>query len=843
MRKIALLVLFGAAACDAAVSVTTQAAEVLTSPRSASSPTRMIFPFVFNQSGFDTEVRIENTSQDTQGSTPRSGVCTLTFFQNGGALPAQTTTSIAPGTELSFNVSTGGSGVAAEPGFLGYVAASCAFPLARGSQRIFVPGTGNLAFVQDAQLITTPRSTATPQNFLFPFVTDLNGLDTGMIINNASLDPFGTTPVAGSCQLQFFDGTTSGPHFSANTGTINPGVTYLNLASQLAPNFQGYVIATCNFPGAALWAFVSDSGSRNLGFNESAELLPPMRDPTPHGLLFPLVYDTGGNDTTIAIANTSADTVRSTPTPGSCTLYTFGTNAAAPFSTGLISAGSVYSTHLSAFAPNYRGQVIAVCDFPGSRGYAMLAPTAGTDGDSETAEIISLPRNISTPSSLLFASTTTRDNRDTTINIRNTSLDVFGTPSSAGTCTISYFGDVAGGGQLPAPQTSTVIQPGAELFFSLTSGNVSQGIQPTPGFRGYIIADCGFPLARGMATTFDRPDLAIRLTHGAPFVMGDTADVFNISVGNASAPPTFGTVTVTTTLAPGLTPVSIAGTGWSCVLGTLTCTRTDALLGGGVYPNITLTVAVGIAPYTATATVSGGGETNFLNDTATDDGGAAGNNGPILSITSTHTGNFPAGGSGTYTITITNTGNTATSGTVTMTDPLPLGEFTNSITSAPGWNCVNTNSPAQFTVVCTRSDSLAPGASYPNIVLKVNTGGSAPALVFHTPMVTGGGFFFTSTFSEPTNIVGGTLFITVGTNPAGLSFTVDGVTYTNTLHTSWARGSQHTISTTTPQFGPNRQILNFLNWSDGGAISHTVTVITDPTSNVENFFANFGTPR
>src|SRR6185437_14257579 len=71
----------------------------------------------------------------------------------------------------------------------------------------------------------------------------------------------------------------------------------------------------------------------------------------------------------------------------------------------------------------------------------------------------------------------------------------------------------------------------------------------------------------------------------------------------------------------GLTATAIAGTGWTCTLATLTCTRGDALAPAASYPAITLSVnvdAAAPASLTNTAAVSGGGETNGTNDTASD---------------------------------------------------------------------------------------------------------------------------------------------------------------------------------------------------------------------------------
>src|SRR5205823_11198331 len=74
----------------------------------------------------------------------------------------------------------------------------------------------------------------------------------------------------------------------------------------------------------------------------------------------------------------------------------------------------------------------------------------------------------------------------------------------------------------------------------------------------------------------------------------------------------------------------------------------------------------------------------------------------------------------------------------------------------------------------------------------------------------------------------------VQTNPQALSFTVDGTSYTATQTFSWASGSGHTIATTLPQSGDTGVRYLWTKWSDGGAISHTVT----PTKNT-TYTANF----
>jgi hypothetical protein len=83
--------------------------------------------------------------------------------------------------------------------------------------------------------------------------------------------------------------------------------------------------------------------------------------------------------------------------------------------------------------------------------------------------------------------------------------------------------------------------------------------------------------------------------------------------------------------------------------------------------------------------------------------------------------------------------------------------------------------------------------------------------------------------------------VTVQTNPAGRSFTVDGTTYVGSQTFNWTQGSTHTIGTTSPQSGGNGTQYVWSGWSDGGAIIHTVAP-TSSTTYTANFITSGG-PR
>src|ERR1039457_4944224 len=101
-RRILLLLAISQGLLCAGVTVTTQKGEILTAPRSAAASTKLLFPFVIGQAGFETEITISNTSLDTQGSTAQAGTCAVVFYGFGAPGPG-TTQSIAAGKQVVFN--------------------------------------------------------------------------------------------------------------------------------------------------------------------------------------------------------------------------------------------------------------------------------------------------------------------------------------------------------------------------------------------------------------------------------------------------------------------------------------------------------------------------------------------------------------------------------------------------------------------------------------------------------------------------------------------------------------------------------------------------------------------
>jgi hypothetical protein len=151
-----------------------------------------------------------------------------------------------------------------------------------------------------------------------------------------------------------------------------------------------------------------------------------------------------------------------------------------------------------------------------------------------------------------------------------------------------------------------------------TKNNTTSAITATfDDGTGTPVATTGLPATA--STSVVAPDLAITIPPTGNFTQGDVGDTYQITVSNVGSVPTNGTVTVTDAGSPFLIPTALSGTGWTCTLSTLTCTRSDALASNSSYPPISLTASVAVnaaGNLVNSATVSGGGEINTANDTA-----------------------------------------------------------------------------------------------------------------------------------------------------------------------------------------------------------------------------------
>ena len=133
---------------------------------------------------------------------------------------------------------------------------------------------------------------------LYPYVTNQAGFDTGVTVANTTTDPFKTVAQAGSCKLNWYGGTTAAPTVppvQGDTGNIATGTVWANTLQAIAPNFQGYMIAVCNFQFAHGFAFISDVGARNLAMGYLAVVLNDPGDTSARSPVNTTTSENGGH--------------------------------------------------------------------------------------------------------------------------------------------------------------------------------------------------------------------------------------------------------------------------------------------------------------------------------------------------------------------------------------------------------------------------------------------------------------------------------------------------------------------------------------------------------------------
>jgi|SRR5579863_2167758 len=121
------------------------------------------------------------------------------------------------------------------------------------------------------------QTAASKSALLFTFVTTVPGYDTGLALENASRSPT-SAGQSGTCSLSFYGVTDYGARPLPPTQTTSLIPAGQQIAFSLhnggfgiaaANDFQGYILASCDFPFAQGVAAVSD-----LGGNRFLSLLP-----------------------------------------------------------------------------------------------------------------------------------------------------------------------------------------------------------------------------------------------------------------------------------------------------------------------------------------------------------------------------------------------------------------------------------------------------------------------------------------------------------------------------------------------------------------------------------------
>ena len=372
-------------------------------------------------------------------------------------------------------------------------------------------------------------------------------------------------------------------------------------------------------------------------------------------------------------------------------------------------------------------------------------------------------------------------------------------------------GGGGGGGVVLASGTPASVSVGGGTNGLTENPGVAYG--STPGATGTSVTNASISSTSGTQSGAQcTPDMTLGKSHVGNFTRGSTATytipVENLSLYGASS----GVVTLNDTLPLGLTPTNASGTGWSCSIAsqTVSCVNPIVLAASSFYPSITINANVAqTAPSveTNTALVSGGGEINLSNDSATDVANVVSS--ADLGVTNSASPNpVTAGGIITYTQVVTNNGPSAADN-ATLVEAVPANTTFASMAAPAGWSCTTPPVGSTGNVVCTNLNMGGSTAATFSPVVRVNSGTANGTVITNTATVS-------SSVSDPNSsnniavaatIVGTTAGAQLsGTNVASPNPVVAGsnityiqvVTNTGSLAASAATITEATPANTTP---------------------------------------------
>ena len=439
----------------------------------------------------------------------------------------------------------------------------------------------------------------TGQYFTNVSAVTFNGTSASFTVNSltqiATTVPPGAT--TGPISVVTASGTAaSASSFSVLSGDGSPAIASFTPASGMANS--SVVITGVNFAGVTAVTFNGVSASFTVNsLTQITATVPSAATTGPIAVTNP--YGTGTSSTSF--------TLLASPQVAISQIYGGGGNASAPYLYDYIelyNRGSV-AVDLSTWSvqyAKYNGSSWSKTSLTGTiqpgHYYLVQEATGGSVGSA-------LPIPDATGSMNMSAT-----QGKVALVENQTTLTVANPAGGTGIADFVGYGTATayeGSGPAPAPSATTAI-------FRANSG-------ATDTDDNSADFTTGAPAPRNSGPGLSVPDLAVAVSHSGSFVQGGVGNSYTIMVTNVGTAASTGTVTVIDTLPAGLTATAISGTGWAATLGTLTCTRSDALAAGATYPGITVTVSVSTnapASVTNTATVSGGGDTNLVNNTAND---------------------------------------------------------------------------------------------------------------------------------------------------------------------------------------------------------------------------------
>ncbi len=533
-------------------------------------------------------------------------------------------------------------------------------------------------------------------------------------------------------------------------------------------------------------------------------------DPLPAGLIVAtpngLTNSCGGAVTAVAGAGLITLSGGAVSANGSCTLTVNVTGTATGVknnTTGAVSStnggtGNMASASISVASPPSISKSFGALSIPVG---GMTTLTFTISNPNATLALTGVGFSDTLPAGLVVA---------TPNNLSNT---CGGTPSAVpGTGVISLSG-----GGLAASGSCTLLVDILGLTSGVknnTSGNVTSNEAGNGGTASASITVVGPP---AFSKAFGSASIPLN---------GSTSLTFSISNPNPVALTGIG---FSDTLPAGLQVASPNGLSNTCG-GAVTATaggNVISLTAGSLASGTACTASVNVTATTA------GDKVNVSGNIAATESGAGGTASASLTVVAPPSiakafgvASMIVNDSTSLTLVITNPAvNTVAQTGVAFSDPLPAG-----LVVATPAGVTNNCGGAVTAANGSASISLAGGtvAVNGNCTISVNVTGATTGIKNNTTGAVSsanGGTGLSS--NTATLLVNPPTPVTVTTSPAGLAIVVDGTTHTAPQTFQWNPGSTHTIAVTSPHpaLAPGTRYL-FNNWSDGGAVSHTVTTPT-----------------
>jgi mucin-19 len=398
---------------------------------------------------------------------------------------------------------------------------------------------------------------------------------------------------------------TTGPISANESGPGAPSNT--DMVEVIAPPGVAKVFGAATIPlgGTTSLTFTFTNSATTVGFTNVA-----LNDTLPGGLVVANPNGVGGTCVTSVTAISGSNSISispfNLPASSSCTVTVNVTGASAGIKNN--TSGNVTATF-----DDGTGSSIGITGGTASASIAVLAPPAISKAFNPAV----IP--ISTTTSLTFTIVNPAVNPVALTGV------AFTDTLPAGLTVASSSTAVCGGTLTTTAPTGialagATVNANAQCQFSVTVTGMTAGIYTN--ITGAVTStNAGTGNTATANLTVSAADITISKSHVGNFFQTQIGAIYTITVSNVGTTPSAGTVTVVDTLPASLTATAMSGTGWTCTVATLTCTRNDVLANGATYPAITLTVNVAAnapASVTNTATVSGGGDVNPANNTAND---------------------------------------------------------------------------------------------------------------------------------------------------------------------------------------------------------------------------------